>query len=98
MRVSQKWLTAIWKYGHKVTEWSNKHAVSVNNLSTAVKKASASLATGNNTFEETLGLVTAGTEVLREPGRVANGRLMPFIYRNIYIVNPLIAGKPYRAL
>ena len=38
------------------------------------------------------------TEILREPGRVANGRLMPFIYRNIYIINPLIAGKPCRAL
>lgn len=65
-------------------------------MSTAVKKASASLAAGNNTFEQTLGLVTAGTEVLREPGRVANGRLMPFIYRNVYTENPLIAGNPVR--
>ena len=38
------------------------------------------------------------TEILREPGRVANGRLMPFICRNTYIVNPLIAEKPCRAL
>lgn len=30
------------------------------------------MAAGNNTLEETFGLVTAGTEILREPGRVAN--------------------------
>ena len=38
------------------------------------------------------------TEILREPGRVANGRLMPFICRNTSIVKPLIAEKPCRAL
>lgn len=31
------------------------------------------MAAGNNTLEQTFGLVTAGTEILREPGRVANG-------------------------
>lgn len=31
------------------------------------------MAAGNNTLEETFGLVAAGTEILREPGRVANG-------------------------
>ena len=31
------------------------------------------MAAGNNTLEETFGLVSAGTEILRQPGRVANG-------------------------
>lgn len=56
-----------------LNEVSNKYAVSVNDLSTAIQKSSASMATGNNTLEETFGLVTAGTEILQEPGRVANG-------------------------
>ena len=30
------------------------------------------MAAGNNSLEQTFGLVTAGTEILREPGRVAN--------------------------
>lgn len=56
-----------------LNEVSNKYAVSVNDLSTAISKSSASMVAGNNTLEETFGLVTAGTEILREPGRVANG-------------------------
>jgi hypothetical protein len=67
-------------------------------VSTAIRKSSASMAAGNNSLEQTFGLVAAGTEILREPGRVANGRLMPFICRNTYIVNPLIAENPCRAL
>ena len=62
--------------GHIVdalNEVSNKYAVSVNDLSTAISKSSASMAAGNNSLEETFGLVTAGVEILREPGRVANG-------------------------
>lgn len=62
--------------GHIVdalNEVSNKYAVSVNDLSTAIQKSAASMATGNNTLEETFGLVTAGVEILQEPGRVANG-------------------------
>lgn len=56
-----------------LNEVSNKYAVSVNDLSTAISKSSASMAAGNNSLEETFGLVTAGVEILREPGRVANG-------------------------
>ena len=56
-----------------LNEVSNKYAVSVNDLSTAIRKSSASMAAGNNSLEQTFGLVTAGTEILREPGRVANG-------------------------
>lgn len=56
-----------------LNEVSNKYAVSVSDLSKGITKASASLAAGNNSLEETFGLVAAGTEILREPGRVANG-------------------------
>lgn len=56
------------------------------------------MAAGNNSLEETFGLVAAGTEILRQPGRVANGRLMPFLYRNMQIVNPLIAGSSFRVI
>ena len=62
--------------GHVVdalNEVSNKYAVSVSDLATGIKKASASMAAGNNSLEETFGLVAAGTEILRQPGRVANG-------------------------
>lgn len=42
-------------------------------MSTGITKASASMAAVNNTLEQTFGLVAAGTEILRQPGRVANG-------------------------
>lgn len=42
-----------------LNEVSNKYAVSVNDLSTAIQKSSASMAAGNNTLEQTFGLVTA---------------------------------------
>lgn len=62
--------------GHIVdvlNEISNNYAVSVTNLSTAIKKSSASLAAGNNTLEEAMALNAAGIEILQESGRVANG-------------------------
>ena len=46
-----------------------------------IKKASASMAAGNNTLEQTLGLVTAGKFRAR-------------LYRNIHYKRPLIAGTP----
>lgn len=56
-----------------LNEVSNKYAVSTNDLSSALAKSGASLASTGTTLEETLGLITAGTEILREPGRVARG-------------------------
>ena len=67
----------------KVTEWSNEHAVSVNDLSVAIKKSSASMAAGNNTLEQTFGLVTAGKFYAR-------------LYRNIHYERPLTAGNSTR--
>ena len=70
--------------GHVVdalNEVSNKYAISVNDLSTAIRKSSASMAAGNNSLEQTFGLVTAGKFRAR-------------LYRNIQYKRPLIAGNP----
>jgi hypothetical protein len=63
-----------------LNEVSNRYAVSVNDLSTAIQKSSASMAAGNNTLEQTFGLVTAGKFRAR-------------LYRNIHYERPLIAGS-----
>lgn len=55
-----------------LNEVSNKYAVSVSDLSTGVEKASAAMASSGNTFEEMMGLLTAGTEVMQNAGKVAN--------------------------
>ena len=52
----------------KVTEWSNKYAISVNDLSTGIKKASASMAAGNNSLEQTFGLVAARNGNIKTTG------------------------------
>lgn len=49
-------------------------------MSTGITKASASLAAGNNSLEETFGLVAAGKFRAR-------------LYRNIQYKRPLIAGS-----
>ena len=52
-------------------------------MSTAIKKSSASMAAGNNTLEQTFGLVTAGKFYAR-------------LYRNIHYERPLTAGNSMR--
>lgn len=53
---------------------ANSFAVGTNDLSTALIKAGTSLGSVGNTFEETIGLVTAGTEILvGQPSKVGNG-------------------------
>ena len=39
MRVSQKWLTAIWKYGHKVTEWWETDPDTIKDAADELKQA-----------------------------------------------------------
>lgn len=51
---------------------SNSYATSVNDLSAGIKRASAAMAAGGNSFEETLGLLTSGIEIMQQPGKVAN--------------------------
>lgn len=45
-------------------EVANNFAVGTNDLSKALEISAAGMATYNNTFEETIGLVTAGTEIM----------------------------------
>lgn len=68
-----------------LNEVSNKYAVSVNDLSTAISKSSASMAAGNNSLEETFGLVTAGKFCAR-------------LYRNIQIKKTFNCWKSLRAI
>lgn len=48
----------------KVNEVANNYAVGTNDLSKALEVAGAGLSTYNNTFEETIALVTSGTEIM----------------------------------
>ena len=55
-------------------EVANKNAVGTNDLSSAMSIAGSSLKTFGNTFQQSLGIITAGTEILvGSPGRVARG-------------------------
>lgn len=57
-----------------VNETANKYAVGTNDLSTALVKAGTALGSTGTSFEETIGLVTAGTEILiGQPSKVGNG-------------------------
>lgn len=57
-----------------INEVANKHAVSTNDLQIALSKASASMATANNTYEETIALVEGATAVMQgQAGTVGNG-------------------------
>ena len=71
-------------YG-KTAEWAthvvdaynavaNTQAVGTNDLATAMEVASAAMATYGNSFEQVLGLVASGTEILQgRPAQVARG-------------------------
>lgn len=57
-----------------VNKTANEHAVSTNDLQTALTKSAAAMATAGNTFEETIALVEAGTAVMQgQAGTVGNG-------------------------
>ena len=69
-----------------VNEVSNKFAVSSADIANNLGTASAVMANAGNTLEELIGLMTAGTEITRNAGKVANGkRIKPYIYSNMYI-------------
>lgn len=56
-----------------LNEVSNNFAVSSGDLSSSLTKSSAVLANAGATYEEQLGLITAGTEILRNANIVSNG-------------------------
>lgn len=77
-----------------VNEVANKFAVSSADIANNIGNASAVMANAGNTLEETIGLLTAGTEITRSASKVSNGKkTKPYIYGNIYIntiLNPVI--------
>lgn len=56
-----------------VNEISNNMAVSSADLATNIGKASAALAVGNNTYEESLALMTGIVEITRNGSKAARG-------------------------
>lgn len=57
-----------------VNKVANEHAVNTNDLQIALSKASASMATANNTYEETIALVEGATAIMQgQAGTVGNG-------------------------
>lgn len=52
---------------------SNNYAVSSADIAENLGKSSSVMANANNTLEETIGLMTAGTEITRNASRVSNG-------------------------
>ena len=56
-----------------VNEVSNNFAVSSSDISSGLEKAGSALATTGNTFEQTIAMVSASTEVLRSSGKVSRG-------------------------
>lgn len=56
-----------------LNETGNRFAITTGQLTEGLRIGSASLAVANNSLEESTALITAGTEVLRNPTQVANG-------------------------
>lgn len=77
-----------------VNEVSNKFAVSSADIATNLGKSSAVMANAGNTLEETISLLTAGTEITRNASRVSNGKkIKPYMYSDMHnytILNPVI--------
>ena len=77
-----------------VNEVSNSFAVSSADIAKNLGISSAVMANAGNTLEETIGLLTAGTEITRSANRVSNGKkIKPYMYSNIHIntiLNPVI--------
>lgn len=56
-----------------LNEVSNNYAVTTSDLTKGLQRSSAVLAQTGTTLEQTIALITSGTEVLRNPEKVANG-------------------------
>ena len=57
----------------KLNEVSNKFGVTVGDLATGISKEAATLNQANNSLDQSIALITGGTEVMRDPARVATG-------------------------
>lgn len=56
-----------------VNETANQFSVSSGQLANSLGIVSSALSVGGNSFEEVIGLMTAGTEVTRNASKVARG-------------------------
>lgn len=75
MRVSQKRLTAIeiWSVGRYAESNSlNQYALSAADIGDALKRSASALEAGNNTFEESIALVTAMNEITQSAETTGN--------------------------
>jgi len=61
--------TFVWSLSNRL----NSFALSNKDVADALKVSSSAMQAANNTFEETVALITAGTEITQDPSRVGNG-------------------------
>ena len=57
----------------KVNAVGNSFALSNNDIMDALKNSSSAMAVANNSLDETIALITAGTEIVQDASRVGNG-------------------------
>ena len=57
----------------KINIVGNSFALSNKDIADALMVSSSAMQAANNTFEETVALITAGTEITQDPSRVGNG-------------------------
>lgn len=56
----------------KMNEVANRYSITSGGLGEALKRSASSLATGNNTLDESISLITAANEVVQDPEKVGN--------------------------
>lgn len=57
----------------KVNRVGNSFALTNDDIMTALETSSSSMAMANNSLEQTIALITAGNEIIQNPGKVGNG-------------------------
>ena len=60
----------------------NSFALTNDDIMTALETSSSSMAAANNSFEETVALITAANEIIQNPAKV--GRYIAQTYRNVW--------------
>ena len=76
-----------------VNEVANKFAVSSADIANNIGNASAVMANAGNTLEETIGLLTAGTEITRSASKVSNGLKTITLRLQENLINPWYVQK-----
>ena len=66
----------------KVNKMGNSFALTNDDIMTALETSSSSMAAANNSFEETVALITAANEIIQNPAKV--GRYIAQTYRNVW--------------